>query len=111
MKSYQNMLPSEESKRTGKLLKEAARSISSRPSMPCLGESNKLVKGVVAENKNVGKKMMKVGAALILMPEPVTSAAGVPMVLLGRAISSKTGTNIKGVYEELEKTLRSLTSV
>lgn len=101
----------EESKRTVRLLKEATRSVSSRPSMPSLGETNKLVKGVVAENKNVGKKMIKVGAALILMPEPVTSAAGVPMVLMGRVMSSKTGTNIKGVYEELEKTLKSLSSL
>lgn len=79
--------------------------------MPSLPKTSKVVKGVVAEDKNAGKKMMKVGTALILMPEPVTSAAGIPMVILGRALSSKTGTNVKGVYEELHKTLKSLSTL
>lgn len=79
--------------------------------MPSLGKTNKILKGVVVEKKNPGKKMMKIGAALILMPDPVTGAAGVPLVLLGKAISSRTGTNIKGVYAELQKTLEGLSSL
>ena len=92
-------------------MKEAAQSLSSRPSMPSLTETNKALKDVVVEKKNPGKKMMKMGAALILMPEPVTSAAGIPMVLFGKAISSRTGTNIKDVYEELQRTLKGLSSL
>lgn len=104
-------VPTEESKRNALLLKNAAITLSSRPAMPSLSEANKSIKGVVAEDKNVGKRMMKVGAALILMPEPVTSAAGVPMVLLGRMISSNAGTNINGVYQELDKALKALSSL
>jgi hypothetical protein len=59
----------------------------------------------VKERPDPGKKMMKIGAALILMPEPVTSAAGVPMVILGKAISSNRGTTLSGVYEEMRREL------
>lgn len=100
-----------EVKRRARLVTEGAKILSSRPVLPRFNETNKVLKGVVAESKNPGKKMMKVGAALILMPEPATSAAGVPLIILGRCIASRVATNIKGVYEELHKTLGDLSSL
>lgn len=85
--------------------------IASRSPLPNTKETNALIRGTLKEKGDTGKKMMKIGAALVLMPEPVTSAAGVPLILMGKAISSRKGTNIAGVYEELRQTFDNLQSV
>jgi hypothetical protein len=78
--------------------------------MPIAKKTKDSVREVLNETGNSGKKMMQVGAALIMMPEPVTSIAGVPILLFGKAISSNQGTNVKGVYEELSEALRIISS-
>jgi hypothetical protein len=78
--------------------------------MPSSRKTRDSVREVLNDKNNPGKEMMKVGAALIMMPEPVTSIAGVPILLFGKVINSNRGTNVKGVYEELSEALRIISS-
>ena len=77
---------------------------------PKLSETNKLVREIVKERSNPGKKMMKLGTALLIMPDPITDVAAVPMLILGQALSSNRGTNVSGVYEELRQSLKLISS-
>ena len=54
--------------------------------------------------------MLKLGTALLIMPEPITSVASVPMFVLGRALSSNRGANVSGIYEELRKSFKVISS-
>ena len=78
--------------------------------MPNVSGTNKLIRETLKDRSDTGKKMMKLGAALVMMPEPVTSAAGVPLILVGKALSLRQTTTISGVYEELKQTLDDLSS-
>ena len=93
------------------LINEAAKMIASRSSMPKTQETRALIRATLKEQSDPGKKMMKIGTALVMMPEPVTSAAGVPLILVGKTLSSRKGTTVAGVYEELRLTFNSLSSM
>ncbi len=93
-----------------KLINDAAGIVSSRVPPPKLSETNKLVKEIIKERSDPGKKMLKLGTALLIMPEPITSVASVPMLILGKALSSNRGANISGIYEELRKSLKIISS-
>ena len=93
-----------------KLIKDTVDLVSSRACLPSSRMARSSVNATLKETHNSGKKLMKLGAALILMPEPVTSIAGVPILLAGKAISSKGSTNIKGVYEELNQALKAIST-
>lgn len=50
--------------------------------------------------------MLKLGTALLIMPEPITGVAAIPMLLIGKMLSSNRGANVSGIYEELRKSLK-----
>lgn len=97
-------------KKNAKLIRAAADSLSSRVQPPRLSQTRKAVDQVVKQRSDPGKKMMNVGTALLIMPEPITSVAAVPVLIVGRALSSKSGTNVTGIYEELTKTMKIISS-
>ncbi|MGA2874702.1 MAG: hypothetical protein ABSE82_04090 [Nitrososphaerales archaeon] len=92
------------------MINNAAGIVSSRVSPPKLSEANKLVREIIRERSDPGKKMLKLGTALLIMPEPITSVASVPMLILGKALSSNRGANVSGIYEELRKSLKLISS-
>ena len=93
-------------RRNAKLIKATVRIISARTPPPNLSHTNKIIHDVVRERSNPGKKMVKIGTALILLPEPVTGVAGVPILALGKALSSRQSGNLKEVYEELRNSMK-----
>lgn len=92
-------------------LKEVTNMVASRPRSLGLGETNKILNDLVKERGNSGKKMMKIGTALIIMPDPITGAIGVPLLVAGKMIDNRQSLNLKNVYEEVDRTLSSLSSV
>ncbi|MDG6996018.1 MAG: hypothetical protein JRN52_08845 [Nitrososphaerota archaeon] len=97
-------------KREVALIKEATNLISSRPKTPSLEKTNESLIGITKERGNSGSKLMKVGTAMIIMPDPVTGAIGVPVLVAGKMISNRRASNLKNVYEEVNSTLTSLAS-
>lgn len=95
-------------RRDVKLVKDAANLLSTRPNPPNLAEANKVIKNIVRERGNTGKKMLKLGAALILIPDPITGAAGVPILVAGSLLHARQGANVKEVYNELRETIESI---
>ena len=93
-----------------KLINDAARMVSSRVPPPRLSETNKLVREIIKERGDPGKKMLKLGTALLIMPDPVTGVAAVPFLILGKVLSSNRGTNVREVNEELRKSLKEISS-
>ena len=97
-------------KREVALIKEATNLISSRPKPPSLEKTNESLIEITKERGNSGSKLMKVGTAMIIMPDPVTGAIGVPVLVAGKMISNRRASNLKNVYEEVNSTLTSLAS-
>ena len=83
----------------------------SRPRSLEMDETNKCLKDLVKERGNSGKSLMKIGTALIIMPDPVTGAIGVPMLVAGKMIQNRQAANLKDVYNELNSMLSTLSSV
>ena len=97
-------------RKNAELINVAAGIISSRMPLPKLSETNKLVREIIKERSDPGKKMLKIGTALLIMPEPITGVVAVPMLILGKALSSNRGANVSGIYEELRKSLKVISS-
>jgi len=93
-------------RKKAKLINDAAEMISSRVPLPKVSETTNLVKEVIKERSDPGKKMLKLGTALLIMPEPITGVAAIPMLIIGKALSSNRGANVSGIYEELRKSLK-----
>jgi len=93
-----------------RLVKLAAGSLSSRIPPPSFSNTNRVVKDVVKDRSDPGKRMMTVGTALLILPEPITGVAAVPVLILGKALSNRSGTSVKGIYEEIRKSMRAISS-
>jgi hypothetical protein len=92
-------------RKNAKLIMEAAGLLASREPPPNFSETNKLLREIIRERGDPGKKLMKLGTALIIFPDPITGAAGVPMLIIGKALSSNRGANVSEIYDELRKSL------
>ncbi len=95
-------------RREAMLLKERANLLATRISLPKSTEATKLAKGAVKERSNIGKNMQRVGTALVIIPDPITGAAGVPLLAVGKALQLRQGTNIAETYQEFNKTMKAL---
>ncbi|HVB12852.1 MAG TPA: hypothetical protein VNE86_06940 [Nitrososphaerales archaeon] len=93
-------------RKKAKLINDAAGIVSSRVPPPKVSETTKLVREIIKERSDPGKKMLKLGTALLIMPEPITGVAAIPMLLIGKMLSSNRGANVSGIYEELRKSLK-----
>lgn len=94
-----------------RLIKEATSLLSSRPRVPNIGNANECMKDLIKEQGNSGKNLVRVGTAMIILPDPITGAIGVPLLVAGKVLQSRQSVNLKGVYEELNNSLESLSSM
>ena len=95
-------------RKNAELINDAAGMISSRIPPPKISETNKLVREIIKERSDPGKKMLKLGTALLIMPEPITGVAAIPMLIIGKALSSNRAVNVSGIYQELRKSLKAI---
>ncbi|MHB1867774.1 MAG: hypothetical protein ACYCPP_02380 [Nitrososphaerales archaeon] len=95
-------------RKNAELINDAAGMISYRIPPPKISETNKLVREIIKERSDPGKKMLKLGTALLIMPEPITGVAAIPMLIIGKALSSNRAVNVSGIYQELRKSLKAI---
>ncbi|MGI0092093.1 MAG: hypothetical protein ACREBS_10320, partial [Nitrososphaerales archaeon] len=97
-------------KKDAKLIGEGVKIISSRPNQPKMSEANKAIRDVVRKRSNAGKNMLRLGTALLITPDPVTSAAAIPLLVGGKILHARKDANVNEVYEELRKALKAISS-
>ena len=79
--------------------------------MPGCEKAKESVSGLVRERKNYGDKLLQAGAVLLIIPDPITDAAAIPVLAAGKILSSRQSSNLKDIYSDLSKTLTSLASL
>lgn len=97
-------------RRRASLINEATSLLSERHLPPSFHETNKTVKDLVKERKDTGKKLLTLGTALLIMPDPITDVAAVPVLVAGKMIQSRHSINVKDVYDEMRLTLNQVSS-
>lgn len=95
-------------KKEAKLIREQSNLLTTRISLPKSQTATKLAKDAVKEKSNIGKSMLKVGTALVIIPDPITGAAGVPLMAAGKILESRQGASITETYRKLEETLKAI---
>jgi hypothetical protein len=98
-------------KKNVRLVREAAGLVSQRITPPRLSETNSKLKDVVKQRSNPSKKLLALGTALLIMHDPITDAAAVPVLIAGKIFQSRQSSNIKDVYEELGRSLAAISSL
>lgn len=99
------------SRRNVSLVKDAANSLAERITLPSFRDTNSVVKDLVKERKNTGKKLLTLGTALLIMPDPITDAAAVPVLIAGKVMQARQSIGVKNVYEEMRQTLSQISSI
>jgi len=98
-------------KRNASLIKDGTSLISERHLPLSLRETNDTVKGLVKERRDTSKKLLTLGAALLIMPDPITDAAAVPVLIAGKVMQSRYSICTKNVYDEMRQTLNQISSL
>ena len=93
------------------LVQEATKLLSERTKPPSLSETNRKLKDVVKHRSNPAKKLFALGTALLIMPDPITDAAAVPVLIAAKVFQSKQSSNVKDVYTELRQAMNSISSL
>ena len=101
----------ENMKRNAFLIREATSEISQRQALPSLRETNHDLRELVKERPNNGKKLLALGAALLIAPDPITDVAAVPVLIAGKVMQSRHAIGIKTVYDEMRETLNQVSSI
>jgi hypothetical protein len=68
------------------------------------------VKDLVKKRTDHGKKLLTLGAALLIMPDPVTDMAAVPVLIAGKVLQAKHAISIKNVYDDMRQSLSQISS-
>ena len=100
----------ETARRNASLIKETTTLLKERQLPPSLHETKAIVKDLVKDRKDSSKKLLALGAALLIMPDPITDVAAVPVLVAGKVMQSRHAINVKNVYEEMRQTLNQLSS-
>jgi hypothetical protein len=100
----------ETARRDASLIKDATSLLKERTLPPSLRETNQRVKDLTKERRDSSKKFLTLGAALLIMPDPITDMAAVPVLIAGKVMQSRATINVKNVYSELRQTLNQLSS-
>ena len=98
-------------KKNTSLIKTATGLISERSPPPSLKETNSSLKDLVKKRGDTGKKLLALGTALLIMPDPITDAAAIPVLIAGKVLQSRQGSNLKNVYDEMRQTLNSISAL
>ena len=93
------------------MVKTATTLLSERQRMPSLADTNSSLKGLVKNRPDHSKKLLALGTALLIAPDPITDAAAVPVLIAGKLLQRRQASSLKHVYEELHHTLSSLSSL
>jgi hypothetical protein len=97
-------------KKNASLIRAATGLISNRPSMPSFRDTRSSIKDLTKKRSDMGKKLLTLGAALLIMPDPITDAAAIPVLIAGKVLQSRQASNVKNVYDEMRQSLSSLSS-
>jgi len=92
------------------LIRESASLVSQRELPPSFHKMNSQLKDLVKTRRDTSKKLLTLGAALLIMPDPITDAAAVPVLIAGKVMQARQSINIKKVYEELNSSLSQISS-
>ena len=101
----------EPARKNASLVKTATSLLSERQRMPSLAKTNSTLTGLVKNRTDHGKKLLALGTALLIAPDPITDAAAVPVLIAGKLMQRRHSSNLKNVYEEMHQTLSSLSSL
>ena len=97
-------------RRNASLIKAASGLLSERELPPSFHETNTVVKDLVKKRADHGKKLLTLGAALLIMPDPVTDMAAVPVLIAGKVLQAKHAIGVKNVYDEMRHSLNQISS-
>jgi hypothetical protein len=95
-------------RRNASLITDATSLLKERTMPPSLHETNRVVKDLVKERRDSSKKLLTLGAALLIMPDPITDVAAVPVLVTGKVMQSRATINVRNVYNEMRETLTQL---
>ncbi len=100
----------EAARRNASLIKDATSLLHERTLPPSLHETNRAMKDLTKERRDTSKKLLTLGAALLIMPDPITDVAAVPVLIAGKVMQARATINVKNVYSEMRQTLNQLSS-
>ena len=69
------------------------------------------LRDLMRTRKNHGDSLLKIGIAMIICPDPVTTAAGFPVAAAGKIMSMRASLSIKDVVAEINRSNSSLSSL
>jgi hypothetical protein len=98
-------------RKNASLVKTATKLVSDRDLPPSSDETNSTLKSLVKSHSTTGKKLLALGTALLIMPDPITDAAAVPVLIAGKFLQSRQSANIKDVFDEARNALAAISSV
>lgn len=111
LESWSQKASLENSRRNAFLIKEATAELSHRQAPPSLKETNHNLKDLVKDRPDNGKKLLALGTALLIAPDPITDVAAVPVLIAGKAMQARHAIGVKNVYEEMRHTLNQISSI
>ena len=97
-------------RKDAKFVKEISERVSTLPRKLETEETCEKIRDLAKTRKNHGDKLMKIGVAMIICPDPVSSVAGVPLVIAGKLLRSRQSISMKDVFSDLNRTMNSLSS-
>jgi len=97
-------------RRNVSLIKETTSLLKDRNPPPSLRETNGSLKDLTKERRDTSKKLLTLGAALLIIPDPITDIAAVPVLIAGKVMQSRASIGVKNVHAELRETLSQLSS-
>lgn len=75
-----------------------------------LKKTNQMLKSLTKKRGNFSNKMIQTGIVLVICPDPFTSAAGAPMILVGTLLKSRSAISLQDVFKEANETVSLLRS-
>ena len=97
-------------RRNASLIKAASGLLAERGPPPSFHETNAAVKDLVKKRTDHGKKLLTLGTALLIMPDPVSDMAAVPVLIAGKVLQARHAISVKNVYDEMRHSLSQISS-
>ncbi len=97
-------------KKEAAFLKDVALTAKDTIKSPGLKGTNESLRSLSRERKNYGDKMLSTGIVLVICPDPITGAIGLPLIAAGKALKSRASISIKDVLKESRETATLLRS-
>ena len=101
----------EKARKDAQFLNDFSNRISTLPRSLGTEQTSENLRSLVRDRKNYGDQLLRAGAVLLVIPDPVTSTAAIPVLAAGKAMKSRQSCNLKDVYQNLSETVTSLARV